>query len=273
MPNGVTKSKRTAAACRKRAIKKQQEEDKKKQLEAEREQDNLLAGFARQTIGIEAYARKLSTYFKGLGADIIGYRKIEGSTPLSTEIIRKNLHEIILENKDKIVPKVIRGLKKNGRHAWIKLFKKLLNCFDYTTKFDPNAPHIAMFLAEGNIVAESYDNIVFVGYRSIQDILKQISSFVKAGMGFTDEMKALDDGFQIAQKIAYNPPKVWDEKKNNKDYETIKIGCFGSIWIDYQIDGREYRVAVYNYDKDAEGMSGMKKWDGTFNPALTVNPN
>lgn len=106
MPNGVKKSQRTAEACRKRAIKKQKEEDKKKQLEAEREKDNLLAGFARQTIGIEGYARKLSTYLNGLGADIIGYRKIEGSTSLTTEVIRKNLHELILENKNKIAPKL-----------------------------------------------------------------------------------------------------------------------------------------------------------------------
>lgn len=268
MPNGVKKSQRTATACRKRAIKKQQEEDKKKQLEAEREEDNLLAGFARQTIGIEAYAGKLSTFFKGLNADIIGYRKID---TISTEVIRKTLHELVFENKDKIVPQVIRGLKKNGKHHWVKTFKKLVSCYDYTKDYNPKAPHIAMFLAEGNIVAESYDNIVVIGYRSIQDILAHIKSFVKAGMDFTE--KALDDGFQIAQKIAYNPPKVWNEKTNNKDYETIKCGCFGSMWIDYQIDGREYRLAVYNYDKDAEDAAGMKKWDGTFNPKLIVNTN
>jgi hypothetical protein len=286
MPNGVKKSKKTAAACRKRAIKKQQEEDKKKQEEALFDSD----GFALfsingeehvlsdKTKGMGAYARKLSTLLKGFKTDIIGYRHCSDSTIESKR--DEALKEIIIENKKILIPAIIRGLKKNNEVKFAKTFKKFIAMINWDSveagevsvdgEWVSVVETLSPFMMKAGIKYECYNDIVVASFKSCDEIIKDIAKILKGGVGFTDEMSKLGDGFDIAFEILFNPPSVWDEEKNNKDYGTIHGGCWGSIWIDYKIDEREYRVAVYNINDEGDGS---KKWDGKFNPKLVINPN
>jgi len=273
MPNGVKKSKKTAAACRKRAIKKQQEEDKKKKEEADNEGFTL---FADKTKGMTAYARKLSTLLKGFKSDIIGYRHLALE---SAEKRDEALKEIIIENKKILIPAIIRGLKKNNEVKFAKTFKKFIATINWDSveeqfedELDLNLVEtLSPFMMRAGIKYECYNNIIVASFKSCDEIIKDISKILKGGVGFTDEMMKLGDGFDIAFEILFNPPEVWDEEKNNKEYGTIHCGCLGSIWIDYNIDEREYTIAVYN--TEGETRDGSKKWDGKFNPKLVLNPN
>lgn len=275
MPNGVKKSKKTAASCRKRAIKKQQEEDKKKQEEAREE---AVALFSDKTEGMTAYARKLSTLLKGFKTDIIGYRRL-ASEHDTAEKRDEALKEIIIENKKILIPAIIRGLKKNNEVKFAKTFKKFIATINWDSveeqfedELDLNLVEtLSPFMMKAGIKYECYNDIIVASFKSCDEIIQDIAKILKGGLGFTDEMMKLGDAFDIAYEILLNPPTVWDEEKNNKEYGTIHCGCFGSIWIDYKIDEREYRIAVYNTRGD--NLDGSKKWDGKFNPKLVLNPN
>ena len=284
MPNGVKTSKKTAAACRKRAIKKQQEENKKKQEEEDCE------GFATffingeehvlpdQTKCMNAYARKLSTLLKGFKSDIIGYRPCPGTCADTAEKRDEALKEIIIENKKILIPAIIRGLKKNNEVRFAKTFKKFIATINWDSveeqfedELDLNLVEtLSPFMMRAGIKYECYNDIIVASFKRCDEIIKDISKILKGGVGFTDEMMKLGDGFDIAYDILFNPPKVWDEEKNNKEYGAIHCGCFGSMWIDYNINEREYRIAVYNINDEGDGS---KKWDGKFKPRLVINPN
>ena len=45
--------------------------------------------------------------------------------------------------------------------------------------------------------------------------------------------------------MAFYPPKI--AKKDGQKW-AIHIGCFGSMWIDVDYEGKEYRISVINTD-------------------------
>ena len=292
MPNGVKKSQKTAHAARVRAMKKQREADEAARIAAEKEEQI----YRNTPIVSPEHHEVMMKFARRLAGEVRGWESLHSiATEDAPKLVWKGgLHEVaskryatfIARNWKVICPVLNRANRANG-----KIYKGMgkmplddrismlsANCREYK---DGGCPLWKALLDEADLNLRFCGNQHKLYLAREDDPLLADGIMEKFGTNNCDPVLVGKDVVMIIWKMVFDPPKIAKEEDGGDALWKIHVGCFGSMWIDIDIDRGggdiwQYRISITNkvYNKNlvkgaAPAVCGYSK---KFNPHFIIRP-
>ena len=290
MPNGVKKSQKTAHAARVRALKKQREEDEAARIAAEKE-ERL---FRNTPIVSPEHHEVMMKFARRIAGEFRGWESLHSiATEDAPKLKKDTLYEVadkryatfiarnwkviapVLNRTKTGSPKIFKGMGRMPLDDRISMLSAV--CPDYN---DGNCPLWKALIDEAGLNLRFCGNQhkLYLAYED--DPLLAEGIMEKFGTNNCDPVAVGQDIVEIIWRMVFDPPKIAKEDDEDTQWK-IHVGCFGSMWIDIDIDRGggdiwEYRISitntVYNKDRVKGARPPICGYSKKFNPHFIIRP-
>lgn len=280
MPNGVKKSQHTAHAAKLRAMKKQRQEDETRRKEAEAQkailQNTPFISPEREKLMKQFANRVIADIKSNFTSTVIAWEeapKLVEKLDNWEEVKEQRYATFVSRQFKTILPLIYAAAKeRKGGLSYPKSFLKKLarETVEDRTRFllsevKDGVKVWEVLLGDADLDLH-FNGDVKALYLTKKGTPTPIRAFRFGAENIdTTETNALR---KIIWKMAFFAPKI--AKKDGQKW-AIHIGCFGSMWIDVDIKGKQYRISVLNTDgKPNEEKPKQLDYDKEFHPHFII---